>query len=178
MGKLRLTTEEIMKMGFFEKIANVPILDCVITDERVAFIVKEGDIGAAIGKGGEHVKEAEEKFGKKVDIIEYSNDWRKFIRNIFAPIKLDDVWVKRVGKDVVAFIKISPKVRKAVFGEKGKNLERALNILKRHTKITKIKVIINEKQQQKVNRNIKKEGKDIKEEGNINNTSQLAEAQN
>ncbi|AAB99049.1 putative transcription termination-antitermination factor (NusA) [Methanocaldococcus jannaschii DSM 2661] len=142
MAKVRLTTEEIMKIGFFEKIANVPILDCVLNDERVAFIVKEGDVGAAIGKGGENVKTAEEKFGKKVDIIEYSDDWRKFIRNIFAPIQLDDVWVKRVGKDVVAFIKINPKVRRAVFGEKGKNLERALKILKRHTKITKIKVIV------------------------------------
>ncbi|CAB3289997.1 putative transcription termination protein NusA [Methanocaldococcus lauensis] len=142
MAKVRLTTEEIMKIGFFEKIANVPIIDCVLNDERVAFIVKEGDIGAAIGKGGENVKTAEEKFGKKVDIIEYSNDWRKFIRNIFAPIQLEDVWVKRVGKDVVAFIKINPKVRRAVFGEKGKNLERALKILKRHTKITKIKVIV------------------------------------
>ncbi|XRO75601.1 NusA-like transcription termination signal-binding factor [Methanocaldococcus sp. 28A] len=142
MAKVRLTTEEIMKIGFFEKIANVPIIDCVLNDERVAFIVKEGDIGAAIGKGGENVKTAEEKFGKKVDIIEYSNDWRKFIRNIFAPIQLEDVWVKRVGKDVVAFIKINPKVRSAVFGEKGKNLERALEILKRHTKITKIKVIV------------------------------------
>ncbi len=142
MAKVRLTTEEIMKIGFFEKIANVPVLDCVLNDERVAFIVKEGDVGAAIGKGGENVKTAEEKFGKKVDIIEYSDDWRKFIRNIFAPIHLEDVWVKRVGKDVVAFIKINPKVRKAVFGEKGKNLERALKILKRHTKITKIKVIV------------------------------------
>ncbi|AIJ05742.1 NusA family KH domain protein [Methanocaldococcus bathoardescens] len=142
MAKVRLTTEEIMKIGFFEKIANVPIIDCVLNDERVAFIVKEGDVGAAIGKGGENVKTAEEKFGKKVDIIEYSDDWRKFIRNIFAPIQLEDVWVKRVGKDVVAFIKINPKVRRAVFGEKGKNLERALKILKRHTKITKIKVIV------------------------------------
>ena len=142
MAKVRLTTEEIMKIGFFEKIANVPIIDCILNDERVAFIVKEGDIGAAIGKGGENVKTAEEKFGKKVDIIEYSNDWRKFIRNIFAPIQLEDVWVKRVGKDVVAFIRINPRVRRAVFGERGRNLERALKILKRHTKITKIKVIV------------------------------------
>ena len=142
MAKVRLTTEEIMKIGFFEKIANVPIIDCILNDERVAFIVKEGDVGAAIGKGGENVKTAEEKFGKKVDIIEYSNDWRKFIRNIFAPIQLEDVWVKRVGKDVVAFIRINPRVRRAVFGERGKNLERALKILKRHTKITKIKVIV------------------------------------
>ncbi|WP_456373087.1 NusA-like transcription termination signal-binding factor [Methanocaldococcus sp.] len=153
MAKVRLTTEEIMKIGFFEKIANVPILDCILNDERVAFIVKEGDIGAAIGKGGENVKVAEEKFGKKVDIIEYSEDWRKFIRNIFAPIPLEDVWIKRVGKDVVAFIKINPKVRRAVFGEKGKNLERALNILKRHTKITKIKVIV---ENQKINKKFKR----------------------
>ncbi|WP_456418586.1 NusA-like transcription termination signal-binding factor [Methanocaldococcus infernus] len=142
MGKLRLTTDEIMKIGLFEKISNVPVLDCVATEDRLAFIVKEGDAGAAIGKGGEHVKTAEEKFGKKVDIIEYSDDWRKFIRNIFAPLQLEDVWIKRVGKDVIAYIRINPRIRRAIYGEKGKNLERALNILKRHTKITKIRVIV------------------------------------
>ncbi|ACX73384.1 NusA family KH domain protein [Methanocaldococcus vulcanius M7] len=171
MAKVRLTTEEIMKIGFFEKIANVPILDCVLNDERVAFIVKEGDVGAAIGKGGENVKTAEEKFGKKVDIIEYSDDWRKFIRNIFAPIHLEDVWVKRVGKDVVAFIKVSPRSRKAIFGEKGKNLERALEILKRHTKITKIKVIVEKPKPKK--RRPRRSFKEQKEETQENETKQV-----
>ncbi|WP_457611723.1 NusA-like transcription termination signal-binding factor [Methanocaldococcus sp.] len=165
MGKLRLTTDEIMKIGLFEKISNVPVIDCVSSEDRVAFIVKEGDAGAAIGKGGEHVKIAEEKFGKKVDIIEYSDDWKKFIRNVFAPIKLDDVWVKRVGKDVVAFIRVNPKVKKAIFGEKGKNLERALNILKRHTKITKIKVIVENSKKRMVRRNIKRENKKEEQKG-------------
>ncbi|WP_423792132.1 NusA-like transcription termination signal-binding factor [Methanocaldococcus indicus] len=152
MSKLRLTTEEIMKMAMFEKISKVYPIDCLIFDDRIAFIVKEGEIGAAVGKGGEHVKEAEQKFGKKIDIIEYSNDWRKFVRNVFAPLRLNDIWIKRVGKDVIAYIKIHPRIRRAVFGERGSNLKRALDILKRHTKITKIKVIVEQPQRRRQNK--------------------------
>ncbi len=162
MSKLRLSTEQIMKMGMFEKISNVQPIDCIISEDRIAFIIKEGEIGAAIGKGGEHVKEAEEKFGKKIDIIEYSNDWRKFVRNVFAPIKLEDVWIKRMGKDVIAFVKVNPKIKRIVL----KNVNRALEILKRHTKITKIQVVT--QQQRKPRRPIQKN------ENNKNNKENLS----
>ncbi|EHP87916.1 NusA-like transcription termination signal-binding factor [Methanotorris formicicus] len=140
--KVRLTTDEIMKIGYFEKLSGATVLDCICDDERIVFVVKEGDMGAAIGKGGENVKTAMEKFGKKIDVIEYSSNLKKFIRNIFAPIELEDVWFKKVKGDLIAYIRINPKFRRTVIGNRGKNIERAVEIAKRHTDIKNIRVIV------------------------------------
>jgi len=131
-----------MKIGYFEKLSGATVLDCICDDERIVFVVKEGDMGAAIGKGGENVKTAMEKFGKKIDVIEYSSNLKKFIRNIFAPIELEDVWFKKIKGDLIAYIRISPKFRRAVIGNRGKNIERAVEIAKRHSDIKNIRVIV------------------------------------
>ncbi|AEF97079.1 NusA-like transcription termination signal-binding factor [Methanotorris igneus] len=140
--KVRLTTEEIMKIGYFEKLSGATVIDCICDDDRIVFVVKEGDIGAAIGKGGENVKTAMEKFGKKIDIIEYSSDLKKFIKNIFAPIELEDVWFKKINGELIAYVRINPKFRRAVIGNRGRNIERAVQIARRHTDVKNIRVIV------------------------------------
>jgi N utilization substance protein A len=140
--KVRLTTDEIMKIGFFEKLSGATVIDCICEDDRIVFVVKEGDIGAAIGKGGENVKTAMEKFGKKIDIIEYSSDLKKFIRNIFAPVELEDVWFKKINGELIAYIRINPKFRRTVIGNRGRNIERAVEIAKRHSDVKNIRVIV------------------------------------
>ena len=67
--KVKITRDDMMKISLFEKMTGADVVDCISDDERIVFIVKEGDVGAAIGKGGENVKTAMEKFGKKIDII-------------------------------------------------------------------------------------------------------------
>lgn len=118
--KVKITRDDMMKISLFEKMTGADVMDCISDDERIVFIVKEGDVGAAIGKGGENVKTAMEKFGKKIDIIEYSTDLKKFVRNVFAPLKLEDVWIKKFGDDVVVYIRVHPKLRRTIIGNRGK----------------------------------------------------------
>ncbi len=139
--KVKITRDDMMKISLFEKITGADVMDCISDDERIIFIVKEGDIGAAIGKGGENVKTAMEKFGKKIDIIEYSTDLKKFVRNVFAPLKLEDVWIKKFGNNLVVYVRVHPKLRRTIIGNKGKNIDRAVDIVSRFSDIKNIKVI-------------------------------------
>ena len=139
--KVKINRDDMMKISLFEKITEADVLDCISDDERIVFIVKEGDIGAAIGKGGENVKTAMEKFNKKIDIIEYSNDIKKFVRNIFEPLKLEDVWLKKFNDKLVVYVRVHPKLRRAIIGNNGKNIDRAVNILCRLSDAKNIKVI-------------------------------------
>lgn len=139
--KVKLNTDDIMKISFFEKMTGAHVMDSISDDEKIVFVVKEGDIGAAIGKGGENVRNATEKFGKKIDLIEYSDDLKQFVRNIFAPAKLEDVWIKKFGDDLVVYIRIHPKLRKSIIGDKGKNIDRAVNIASRLAGVKNIKVV-------------------------------------
>jgi N utilization substance protein A len=63
--RIKLNTEDIMRISLFEKMTGANVIDSTSDDEKIVFVVKEGDIGAAIGKGGENVKNATDKFGKK-----------------------------------------------------------------------------------------------------------------
>ncbi|HIQ38835.1 MAG TPA: NusA-like transcription termination signal-binding factor [Methanothermococcus okinawensis] len=139
--KVRLTREDIMKINFFEKLTGAEVIDCVSDDERIVFVVKEGNMGAAIGRGGENVKTAMEKFNKKIDIVEYSKDLKKFVRNIFEPLKLEDVWIKKQNGKVVVYIRVDPKLKRAIIGERGKNINRAITIMSRLSDAKSIRVI-------------------------------------
>ena len=139
--KVKLTTDDIMKINFFEKLTGAEVIDCVSDDERIVFVVKEGNMGAAIGRGGENVKAAMEKFNKKVDIVEYSKDLKKFVRNIFEPLKLEDVWVKKQNGKLVVYIKVDPKLKRAIIGERGKNINRAVTIMSRLSDAKSIRVV-------------------------------------
>ncbi len=139
--KVKLNTDDIMKISFFEKMTGAHVMDSISDDEKIVFVVKEGDIGAAIGKGGENVRNAMEKFGKKIDLIEYSDDLKQFVRNIFAPAKLEYVWIKKFGDDLVVYIRIHPKLRKSIIGDKGKNIDRAVSIASRLAGVKNIKVV-------------------------------------
>jgi len=139
--KVRLTRDDIMKINFFEKLTGAEVIDCVSDDERIVFVVKEGNMGAAIGRGGENVKAAMEKFNKKVDIVEYSKDLKKFVRNIFEPLKLEDVWIKKQNGKVVVYIRVDPKIKRAIIGKRGKNINRAITIMSRLSDAKSIRVI-------------------------------------
>ena len=139
--KVRLTTDDIMKINYFEKLTGAEVIDCVSDDERIVFVVKEGNMGAAIGRGGENVKTAMEKFNKKVDIVEYSKDLKKFVRNIFEPLKLEDVWIKKQNGKLVVYIRVDPKLKRAIIGERGKNINRAITIMSRLSDAKNIRVI-------------------------------------
>jgi N utilization substance protein A len=139
--RIKLNTEDIMRISLFEKMTGADVIDSVADEEKITFVIKEGDIGAAIGKGGENVRNATEKFGRKIDLIEYSDDVKQFIRNIFAPVELEDVWTKKFGDDLVVYLRIHPKLRRAIIGDKGKKIDSAVDLVSRLSGVKNIKVI-------------------------------------
>jgi N utilization substance protein A len=57
MTEVKLTTEGIRYIALFESLTRAVARDCYIDDEndRVIFVVKEGDMGLAIGKNGNNI---------------------------------------------------------------------------------------------------------------------------
>jgi len=62
-------------------------IDCVIDEkfERVIYIIRQGDMGLAIGRKGENIRRLQTVLGKKVEMVEYSEDLFQFITNMFKP---------------------------------------------------------------------------------------------
>lgn len=123
---MKLTKEELEYMQYFENVTGARVRDCVINGDAVFIVVEPGNMGAAIGKKGENVKKIKNKTNKNVSIVEYSSDPRKFVQNLFAPAKLDEI---EISKDKVV---VSSKERNRLIGQRGNRIKRAKMLMERY----------------------------------------------
>lgn len=122
MGKIKLTTKEFRYILLLKEVAGVLAKDCLVKDDKVIYVVREGKAGLAIGKGGNKVKRIQDKINKSVEVIEYSSDPIKFLKNIFKPAKIEDIKLKERPEGKV--VEMSPKTDRALVRSKLKKAER------------------------------------------------------
>ena len=69
---IKFNANEIRYIALFESMTGAMVKDCIIDDElsKVTFVVKNGDMGLAIGKGGSTVTKVKRAVDKGVEIIE------------------------------------------------------------------------------------------------------------
>ena len=90
MSEVKLSTDGIRYIALFESLTGARAKDCFEDSEnnRLIFVVKSGDMGLAIGKGGDHINRVKKTIGKHVEIIEHSDDPVEFVKNAFHPVIL------------------------------------------------------------------------------------------
>jgi len=141
---IKLATDEIRYIGLFESMTGATVKDCIFEDNKnkIVYVVKEGDMGLAIGKNGANAQRVKETVNKSIDIIEYSEDPVKFIKNIIWPVKVKSIHVseRRDGKKI-AVLDINKKDKGLVIGKEGKNIDRIKNLLKRHHNLDDIMIM-------------------------------------
>jgi N utilization substance protein A len=139
--KLTLGTEEVRCINLFEMLTGAGAKDCIINGERVTFIVSEGEIAQAIGKGGSNVQRVEYKMNKKVDVIEFSKDPLQFVRNLLHPIKPKNVYLaeKSSGEKVVN-VQVERKDKNVIFSNGRRIYNRLKTFLNRYHGISNVEV--------------------------------------
>ena len=138
MTKIVLDMQAMQTIALFEQLTGAHVKDCVPSDEQVIFIVHEGEIAKAIGKGGQHVRNLEHKLKKRVKIVEYHTDVMQFVKNVVAPlelreVKMEDSTVFLAAKDL--------KTRGLLIGRGASNLRLFEAIVQRYFPIKELRVI-------------------------------------
>jgi len=64
--KIKYDENLIKYISVFESITNTKLKDCIAEDDRLLFIVEEGQIGKAIGKQGSNIRRLEDLLKKRV----------------------------------------------------------------------------------------------------------------
>lgn len=141
---IKISTDEIKYIGLFESMTGATVKDCIFEDNKnkIVYVVKEGDMGLAIGKNGANAQRVKETLNKPIDILEYSDDPVKFIKNIIWPVKVKNIHVseRKDGKKI-AVLDINKKDKGLVIGKEGKNIDRIKNLLKRHHNLDDIMIM-------------------------------------
>jgi len=141
---IKFTAEEMRYIALFESITGATVRDCIIDEEnnRIIFVVKEGQIGMAIGRRGKNIRLLERMTGKKHEIIEYSDDPAQFIKNALKPAKVQEVRItERPDGKKMAVVTVYPRDKGVAIGKNGRNAERLRFLAKRYFQIQNVSII-------------------------------------
>jgi len=128
MTRLKLDPDSIGLSSLMERITRARVKDCFKDEETVYFIVSQGEMGKALGKGGSNIKRVQQELGKKIKVIEFRDDVKDFIRNVIYPLKVEEIF----EEDGVIIIRDSSKKTKSLLiGRQSRNLNMLTRAVKR-----------------------------------------------
>jgi len=140
---IRFTSTEMRYIALFESITGANVKDCIIDDElnRIIFVIKEGELGIAIGKGGKNIHLLEKMTGKKHEIIEHSENPVEFIKNTLKPAQVKEIRItERPDGKSIAVVSVNPKDKGVAIGRNGRNAERTRFLAKRYFQIQNVSI--------------------------------------
>jgi len=88
MTDISLSTETMDYIRTATNICHVDILDCLVQDDKVVFVVRQGHLGAAIGKKAKNLERLRSLFKKTIKFVELHDDKTQFIRNLCTSLNL------------------------------------------------------------------------------------------
>ena len=139
--EIKLSSEELKLISLFQKITRASSRD-VIEDEklnRLIFVVNEGKMGLAIGKGGANIKNLQNIIKKPIELVEYASEPEAFLKNMLNPKYILDVkFSERLDGTTQAEIKVDAEKKGVVVGREGRHAEKARLLARRYFNITKV----------------------------------------
>jgi len=149
LTEIKLTSDELRLMSLFQSITSATARDCIVDDrmDRVIFVVNKGQMGLAIGKGGSTIKQLQNVVGRKVELVEFSDDASEFIRNMLNADMINEIRLsERLDGSKQAVVVVDAKKKGAVVGREGRNAEKARLLAKRYFQIASLLIVSPEQQ--------------------------------
>jgi len=140
MTDIMLSNENMQYINIAGKITKTDILDCMITDDKLIFIVKKGQLGAAIGIKAKNLEKLRNMFKKPIKFIEFDNDKEKFIVNLCKPYKTTKIELEGEGDSIIARIEVDISDKSKIIGKGGRNIDVIRKLAKRHHSIKDVQI--------------------------------------
>jgi N utilization substance protein A len=138
---IKLSTDQMRMMSLFQNVTGATARDCIDDEKqnRVIFVVNNGKMGLAIGKGGMHIKSLQNIIKRNVELVEFNEDPAKFIASLLNPKLISDVKINaRLDGSKQAIVLVDPRKKGIVVGREGRNAEKARLLAKRYFDISSV----------------------------------------
>jgi len=140
MQSATFDTDTLRLMALFENMTHAAPKDCIVDQDGgcVYFVVRQGDVGAAIGKNGSNVKHVEAVIKKSVKIFEYSDDLETFVKNLIP--QSNEVAVKVADGVTAVEVRVERGSKAVVIGRDGRNIKLFKELLQRNHNVNDLVV--------------------------------------
>ena len=140
MTDIMLSNENMQYINMATNVTKTDILDCMITDDKLVFIVKKGQLGAAIGIKAKNLEKLRGLFKKNIKFVEFDVDKEKFIINLFKPYKINNVTLEGDDDSIVAKVEVDVSDKSKIIGKGGKNIDIIRKLAHRHHSIKDVQI--------------------------------------
>jgi transcription termination/antitermination protein NusA len=137
MTRIKYDINLMKFISFFENLTRSKVKDCIDSGSSLIYVVQKGEIGKAIGKNASNIKKVENMLKRKVRVIEFNEDVAKFVRNVLAPIKVEEV---ELVDSKVVIRDPNMKIKGMIIGRDASNLKKHKEIVSRYFPIEDIVV--------------------------------------
>ncbi len=139
MERIKFDLATIKFIPVFENVTRCGVKDCIVGENSILFIVHENEAARAIGKNGQNAKMLEKMMKKKIKIVEYSPDMKRFLSNLIYPLKVQEIEEKE--GNIVLLKGADVQTKSMLIGRNASNLRNTESVAKRYFDIKEIKVI-------------------------------------
>ncbi len=140
MAEITFDEQTIKYVALFQDLTRTTVVDCVDAQDRLIFVVKEGEIGKAIGKKGENVAKLKRLLNKDIHVVEFSNEPEKFVANVFRNYDVKGVQLEQRGDITHATVTVDSSKKGRAIGKEGRNLRVSRDLIARHHPIQSVSV--------------------------------------
>ena len=140
MTDIMLSNENMQYINMATNVTKTDILDCMITDDKLVFIVKKGQLGAAIGIKAKNLEKLRGLFKKNIKFVEFDEDKEKFIINLFKPYKINNVTLEGDDNSIVVKVEVEVSDKSKIIGKGGKNIDIIRKLAHRHHSIKDVQI--------------------------------------
>ena len=140
MTDIMISNEDMQYINMAGKITKTDILDCMVEDDKITFIVRKGQLGAAIGYKAKNLEKLRELFKKNIKFVEFDPDKEKFILNLCKPYQITKVDLEGEGEEIVAKLEVKVSDKSKLIGKDGRNIDMIRSLAKRHHSIKDVQI--------------------------------------
>jgi N utilization substance protein A len=140
MVEIKLDADTIRLFSLFERLTGAQLKDFFDEEDRSVFVVEDGQVGKALGKGAQNLKRLRETLQKEIVLVGYSPDREQFLKNVFHRFKVENIeWEDRNG-DIIAHVTIPQEEKGKAIGKAGRNIQLARTLMKRHHQVADVSI--------------------------------------
>ena len=102
MSEITFSNETVQLINMASQISRAKIIDCLVVEDRVTFVVEKGQLGIAIGAKAKNLERLRNLVKKNIKFVEFDDDLQKFVYNLCKPYKVIKVTLDESNGSYVA----------------------------------------------------------------------------